>query len=261
MDSQFISINAYNVSKARSIVSEAMRVKSYCKHVLNPIAPNVVFCDGFSPFDMPRLLRHLIKYSNAKTMHKLPKNRLVFCAGVVSYPKTPLFIESSQKEQLEYLKWKHLNNQFFDKEFGCDFMGTIEHLDERYAHLHYYVMPKLENSGKIALKAHPGRNFNLANQNESGSFKRKGYIQAMKDFLQRYYEQVGRLMGWSIRSSTPRKRVSREKWEDELKQISDKKILQMLGYNFDIPKKEEEEVIKDEPVKRKGNVTFALKPA
>ncbi len=181
--------------------------------------------------EAPRLLRHLIKYSSAKRMRKTAQNRQVFASGTCSYPKPWLFIADSPFLK-EYEDWKSECLNFLKMEFGNDLFHVLEHRDERYAHLHFFVMPKLKPDGSICLTAHPGRYSNELNWKLNPSVKREKYKQAMRDLLNRFYQFVSSKFGFSRKSENVRKRVSRQKWEDELREISDKKILNLLGYNF-----------------------------
>ncbi len=229
----FISLQCYKLSDARGVVSEALRVPSYCKHVNNPKEPSVLFSVGYALKDLPKMLRSLVKLSNENSERRLRKDAIVFVAGAASFPVNPEAIEGSREHQIAYAKWKLLTLEFLKEQFQKDLFCVIEHTDERFAHLHFFVTPKLRLDYKIVCDAHPGRNSNLANQNLLGKEKQALYRKAMSAFLDLYFKKVGSKMGWQRKSPTPRKRVSREQWKEQHRSKSDVIILQQLGYSAD----------------------------
>lgn len=230
MDAQFISIKAYKLSDVPRIVKEAMRVQSHCRHVPEPTQPNTLFSKKLGLDRAVKFLKALCAKSAQMTGRKVRKDLLIFAAGTCSYPKTPMLIEKDPQERAKYEQWKQLSINHLKKEHGDDLFCVLEHTDERYLHLHYFCMPRLMPDGRINLVAHPGRTANIENQNEPPAVKRSAYKEAMRRYLDRYYKFVGFLMGWARKTQTPRKRVSKKQWEDTLKQVSDQKILKMLGY-------------------------------
>jgi len=225
---QFFRIETFSHDNARGIVSEILRVPSYCKHVEQPLSTYPVFSGVFDLNEAPRLLRYLIEYSNAKTLHKTPHNRHVFAAGITSYPLTLDLIESDPAELALYLKWERLTLNFLKMEFKDNLFNVSSHLDERFPHLHFFVMPRLMPDGKINLNAHPGRNSNLKNQNETGKVKMCRFRAEMSALLRRFYHSVGIYLGMTLKGQITRKRALKRIWLKKIKPESDKKIEEMV---------------------------------
>lgn len=87
----------------------------------------------------------------------------------------------------------------------------MEHDDEEFLHLHFYVVPKLLPSGQLDLPAfHPGRAMKAAAAEAGASKKNQdcAYRRGMERFQDDYHFAVGRLFGHA-RFGAKRRRVSR----------------------------------------------------
>ncbi len=203
---QFYRIESYGLSSPgkkstiSQVVGEAIRLKSYSKHVENPAIPTILY--GPDPHGLTHLIRKE-KSEFEKDGRKLLSNAQLMVGAVASYP-----VKVDELDPMEfqlYKRWKKLILDFFKLEYGDQLYSVVLHEDEDYPHVHGLVKAKLMD-GKYQLgNAHPGI---LADKGKAPQERKPAYKRAMKALQDRYWWYVGRLMGWARLSDKPSKRLT-----------------------------------------------------
>lgn len=200
------------------IKEEAEREAEACRHVDNPQPPNLVY--GVSVGQCVSEIAELAETAKDASGRKLRKDAKLLLAGVCSYPvKTADF--SSENKQ-EYEKWLNLTILFLKDKYGDNLKSVIEHNDEQYKHIHFYVTPSLID-GKLNIDSlHDGKRALKMPENSEKNIieKNKVYREAMKKFQSDFYEKVGKLCGMT-RMGPGRERLSREDWRKRQQQAKE----------------------------------------
>lgn len=235
---QFYRIESYGLSSPgkksniAQVIGEAIRLKSYCKHVENPQIPTTLY--GPDPHGLTRLIRKE-KRAHEKENRKLLPNAQLLVGAVASYP-----VKVDELDAMEfqlYKRWKKLVLNFFKLEYGDQLYSVVLHEDEDYGHVHGLIKAKLID-GKYQLgNAHPGI---LADKGKAPQERKPAYKRAMKALQDRYWWYVGRLMGWARLSDKPSKRLTLKmahvKKKKEQQQMEVLYGTERLAENYGLPK-------------------------
>ena len=246
MSAQFIHINTYarnskttekknkagvvKQSTSRSIkqiTDEATRAPGACPHVADTKEP--ILLHGVSPSEVPQMCESYAETVKTKSGQKLRTDALVCIAGVVSVGEPDKHKwEKVKKDSIEYLKNK----------YGSRLKSVVEHTDEAFPHLHFYIIPK---DGEKLEEIHEGLKARNAsrNNNEKTGTQNRHYREAMKGFQDDYSKIVGIPNGLT-RIGPARRRLTREAWRAEtdeanrtaekLQLYADKKKMAFKGY-------------------------------
>jgi hypothetical protein len=207
----FIRLESYGFKSSKGrrtipgIVNEMTRRPSAIPHVFAPIAEMPLFCPFGPPSGVSGLIREKIAEFDSLSPKRTRKDAQLLVAGVASYP-----VESAEMLEDESL-WNQfgvfckLVVRFLLNEFGERLHSAVAHIaDERFPHVHFMLLPYNvpENAGKLGIGAnHPGK----FADDRTGD-RRAKYKAAMKAFLDRFHEAVGKAMGWARISGEPRQR-------------------------------------------------------
>lgn len=191
------------------VLDEADRVDGNMPHVKKPRKPVVV--DGCS-IDELRALHDEVE--NAKQVQKNGRERKIrttqntLATAVLSYPVSVDDLRKQGREaQIVYMEWRKDAVDFMKREWGDDFKCAVEHVDEKFPHLHLYALNKQFD----AKEDHPGYRAQkeaLANGKSAKEAEIAGAV-ALKGFLNRYHEEVGQKYGMS-RFGPKRERLTRK---------------------------------------------------
>jgi hypothetical protein len=148
---------------------------------------------------------------------KLKKTAHVLIAGVVSYPLETKYLKNNDEKLKLYEEWQKRTIKHIDQEFGADnVMCILEHTDEEYPHLHFYVKPKLTPDKTYTLDdLHPGRRAVKemgGYTKENGKQRRIAYKAGMREFQDRFYNSVSSYFAHA-RTGPRRQRLTREGWK------------------------------------------------
>lgn len=196
---------------ASEVLDEAERVSGNMPHVSNPLPPKVV--DGCS-FEELRASHDAVNEAtqtqkNGRT-RKIRSTQNTLATAVLSYPVSCLDLKNGPPEDREkYFAWRDDAIQFMKQEWGSDYKCAVQHLDEKFPHLHLYaVRPDFD-----AKMNHPGYRAQ-AEAKASGASPKEAEIagaMALKGFLDRYQEAVADKYGMN-RFGPRRSRMSRKEW-------------------------------------------------
>lgn len=196
----------------RGVVGEALREAGYTSHIRQVGQPTCVFGDLE---DLKQIETEI--YEKAKT-EKDPLNRKIradanlLLAGVASYPK-PLIAQTTGDDAMAYEFWKTLTLDFLKKEFGDNLRCVLEHTDEEYPHLHFYVVDRQKVSNTMGL--HPGHKAKQGLKDKKA--KEEAYRQAMSDWQDKFYNSVGSDVGLT-RLGPQVQRLTRPEWKAQKQQ-------------------------------------------
>jgi len=213
----------------QQIVDEATRKPNNCPHILNPQKPIILY--GIDPKTIPKMCEDYALTVKTKNGCKLKPAALVCIAGVVSVGEPDKHKwEKVKKDSIEYLKEK----------YGERLKSVVEHTDEAFPHLHFYVIPK---DGEKLEEIHEGikaKNKAKYEYKQPTGIQNRAYIAAMKDFQDDYNLAVGVPNGLT-RIGPARRRLTRDAWRAEtdaanqmaekLQLYANKKKVAFAGYN------------------------------
>ncbi|WP_162267732.1 plasmid recombination protein [Photobacterium sanguinicancri] len=233
---QFIRIEIYaKVSNKKgkpamqSIVNEAMRVDGFCPHVYRPQPPQILL--GLDPRKLPQIALERTKKVKDKQGRKVRKDAPLLLAGVISLgAESDVNFRDFLKQSIGFLRNK----------YGANLMSAVLHVDEEHPHIHFYVIPSVIDGCFSMSEIHDG--IRARNECKGGySKKAHAYKQAMREFQDSYYDEVGSKLG--LTRLGPRvQRLTRKEWKAQQKQAQ-KFLQQHRELN-----KQRRQVTKDEAV-------------
>lgn len=191
---------------AQQIADEAERKADSCPHVPSPQPPKLLF--GVTPsLAVQQAEKWAESAKDATGKRKLRVDGLCLAAGVISFP-------DENREQ--WPRFKEATLHWLKTQYGDRLRSVIEHTDESYPHLHFYVVPR---DGERFEHVHAGR---AAAQVEKEKRVAKGgqnqaYKEAMRKWQDDFYVKVARNFGLA-RLGPKRRRLSRGDWNAEKKQ-------------------------------------------
>lgn len=184
---------------AQDIADEAERKPSACHHVKEPKPPALLY--GVMPNAAVKRAHEWAAQAKDVRGSKLREDGLCIVAGVVSAPPGFQLWEPYRDASIENLKMLH----------GDRLLSVVEHTDEAYAHIHFYLVPR---DGETVDDIHVGikaRNTVKYAKQKTGD-QNAAYIAAMQKFQDDHHEQVASKFGLT-RFGPKRERLSRQEWE------------------------------------------------
>ena len=209
---QFIRVETYakvSTKKGKptmqSVVNEAMRVDGYCPHVYRPQLPKVLY--GIDPRKVPSIALERSSKARDRLGRRIRKDAPLMLSGVIS-------VESESNVNFkDFLKY---SLRFLRRKYGNNLMSVVPHLDEAHPHLHYFVVPSLDDGVFNISEVHDG----IRARNECcGGYSKKAraYKSAMREFQDSFYDAVGSKLGLS-RLGPRVQRLTRKEWKSQQKQ-------------------------------------------
>lgn len=211
---QFIHVETYknqlncdSEPALESVVNEAMRVKGYCPHVVNPQCPEILY--GIDPRDIPKIAIERAERARDKLGRRIRKDSPLMLAGIAS-------IGSDSSVDLK--DFIDLSIQFLRRKYGNNLMSVILHLDEPHPHIHFYCVPSNTRGEFKMSEIHDG--IRARNQCSGGRKKKENaYKEAMRSFQDEYYTSVSAVLGM-LRIGPKLQRLSRKEWKAQKAQAS-----------------------------------------
>lgn len=209
---QFIHIETYakvSTKKGKpsmqSIANEAMRVDGFCPHVYRPQSPQILL--GLDPRNLPQIALERSQKARDRKGCKIRKDAPLLLAGVISV---------GSESDVNFREFLKSSIDFLRRKYGKNLMSAVLHLDEEHPHIHFYVIPSLIDGRFAMSEVHDG----IRARNEcKGGYSKKAYAykQAMREFQDSYYEEVGSRLG--LTRLGPRvQRLTRKEWKAQQKQ-------------------------------------------
>jgi Fe-S cluster assembly scaffold protein SufB len=203
--------NAPQWSCIAGITREGARIPGAANHIKYPRAPKLLY--GCSPLEAGRLATERADqaYDHGRRRRRLRRDGIALLAAVASYPVPRHVVENDSAEQATYRRWSKMTLDWTIEVFGEHLLSVVEHADENFLHLHYYVVPKLRPDGRLDLhEIHPGRRAkrDAAEVNACKKYQDAAYRSAMARWQDDYWYEVSRNFGHG-RYGPKRARVSR----------------------------------------------------
>jgi hypothetical protein len=204
------------VMSAQQIADEAERKPGAHPHVKEPQPPIQLF--GVTPSEAVQQATEWAEQAVDPRGRKLRIDGLCLGAGVVSVP-------DNLSEEL----WPEYRNEmicYLKKKYGDRLKSVVEHLDEKYRHIHFYLVPM---PGESFGSVHPGV---AAARASAARGERKGmqnleYKNAMRSWQDEIYT-VSNNFGLA-RIGPRRRRLSRDGWKAEQRALSAHAAIRMAG--------------------------------
>lgn len=219
MGFQFTHIEAYSdkpskrgkkKSSAFSIVKEAERHPDSCPHISEPRPPKLMF--GCMPSKALEIALDNASKGTDRKGRKVRKDALKLLAGVCSYP---IPTADLHPDDPNLKKWLKLNHKFLLDTFGDNYRSCILHHDEKFIHIHFYIVPPVDENGVFSISSvHPGIRARDTVGGTKISKKNIAYKNAMRRYQDDYYEFVGKPCGLT-RIGANRRRLTRSEWRNE----------------------------------------------
>lgn len=206
------------------IFGEAERRPDASLHVPHPSPPEIVF--GLAIPGVQAL--HDERASAAKDAMKNGKSRAIrstqqtLATVIASHPYTVAEARADPSKAGEVAEWERQTVQWLKDQFGSQLVSVVRHTDERYCHLHCYILP--ENQMMKAAAIHPGHVAKAAviavgprlGEDERTLNRRgdKAYRAAMRDWQDNYHQHVGAPCGLT-RIGPQVRRLRRAEWQAE----------------------------------------------
>ena len=225
-----------NNRSSTDVLLENSRSPGNHPHVSEAEPPNLIY--GRDPADVIDLIDQRIEQAKTKlrgTGKRIQSNTHCLNGAVYSHPiKTKQLKIADKNTQKEYLKWRKLACEFAIKDAekqGMEVVSIVEHMDEKYPHIHVLSIPKLsgDNLRMDAKHCHVGHKAGavaydkaLKQAKAQGLDAKKcrksatnaqtsAFKDAMRKWQDDYYQQVGIKCGLS-RLGPARSRLSRGDW-------------------------------------------------
>lgn len=166
---------------AGAVIAEATRQEGFISHIDDVVAPTLIY--GVDPTEAYNEALARLEDERDDRGRKYRKDATVLLGGVASYPKPRVAINDEDKELIE--EWKQRTIDFLKLEFGSNLRAVVEHHDEGYPHIHFYVIgDKVGETRKL----HPGAKgeIGIADKGE----RLAAYGKALTTFQDDYYDNV-----------------------------------------------------------------------
>ena len=227
---QFVHLECYarkTDARGRSVdyvLSEAERRPESCSHVVAPCLPELVF--GSSLGDLrathdSRAATAMATIAGGKT-RKIRQDQLTLLTIVASHPATVAEVLNDPEVAAEVAAWEQRVVGWLRNQWGDDLASVVRHTDEKFAHLHAYVMPN--DKEMRARRLHPGvaakavaQAAALADGAEpkaANAVGDKAYREAMRASQDGFWRSVG-IPCALARIGPARRRLSRAEWHAE----------------------------------------------
>jgi hypothetical protein len=177
------------------ITAEGARVPSASRHIRYRGEPKIQH--GASPLEAGRLATERADqaYDHGR---RLRRDGIALLAGVVSYPIPRQSVDESARDEGVYFRWRSMTLDWLRARFDTHLHSVVEHADEDYLHVHFYVVPQLQPNLRLNLhNIHPGQRMKTAAA-EAGACKKfqdAAYRSGMSRWQDDFWHEVSRHFG------------------------------------------------------------------
>jgi hypothetical protein len=227
MPYQFIHVEAYGRRGARrkesaernpsmfGIRDEMIRAPHACSHVSAPQSPNLLF--GLQPVEAFSIAAERAERAIDKLDRKLSMTALVVGVGVASWPELAAEVSRDPKAHSRYFQWREETVSWLQRQWGDKLKCVVEHMDEERPHLHFVIVPELDEDGGLRIDSiHQGRRAAAECKAAGGNPReqKKAFEKRMRRFQDDYYNDVSVRFG-QTRIGPQRQRLSRKQWKEQ----------------------------------------------
>ncbi len=224
---QFLHLGSYGRSPGAGqprwscisgVTAEGARAPNASNHIRYPAEPSVIY--GVSPIEAGQLAIERADQAydaHPRRRRKLRRDGVALLAGVVSYPWEQQALRDDPVDGDVYLLWRQMTLAWLRRQFGHHLKSVVEHRDERYRHLHFYVVPDLADDQRLNINfIHPGR-YAKAMATAEGANKKcqeRAYREGMRNWQDLFHHDVSVFFGHD-RYGPCRQRVTRRQRQME----------------------------------------------
>lgn len=215
---------------AKNIRDEAERRPGAIPHIQKPEAPNLLF--GVLPtLVLERASLEIAKRKKAlrrehapgKKVRRIRKDQHVMICGIASYPVDWSGVRKGADDTATYYAWKDDVIQFLRDHYakaGGELVSVVEHIDERYPHLHFYVLPT-SSATFSAREIHDGWREKLEARSKKQGRKEEiaAYSRGTEILRNAFYVAVSQKYGHALHKGK-RPRVARNFYASEKRQLA-----------------------------------------
>jgi hypothetical protein len=140
--------------------------------------------------------------------------------GVASWPELTAEVRRDSQAYARYLQWREATILWLERRWGDKLKTVVEHMDEKHPHVHYVIVPELDQDGRLRIgDIHEGYRAAAQCKAEGGSPRdeKKAYQEQMKRIQDDYHAKVAVKFGLT-RLGPRRQRLSREQWKEQKRQ-------------------------------------------
>ncbi len=242
--SQFMHLELYSRSgnttqgktSSGGVINEAVRSDGFTDHIVadgfTPEAPTYLFTqDGKTLQEHYDEMISQVATEKDGLGRKITTNKNILLAGVVSFPKPVKADNWTSDDRQNYVLFKELTIDFLKQKWGDNLMCVLEHTDEEYPHLHFYVANKVRIASTPEL--HPGQAENIRLEQEAKAEGRSvvkkeqviAYKESMRKFQDEFFSAVGIHCGFD-RLGPKVQRMNRGEWKER------KRVTKLLAKAF-----------------------------
>ena len=176
------------------VCAEAARLPQACGHLSYPVEPNLLH--GVSPVEAGRIAEErAMKAVDATGKRRLRRDGVALLAGVASYPMSRADVNQDPVDRDVYALWLQKTLDWLHAKFGAHLLSIVEHVDEGYYHVHFFVVPMLDDeTRRLDIDViHPGHCAKRTALVAGASRKEANfaYRRAMSAFQDDYHRAVG----------------------------------------------------------------------
>lgn len=198
--------------------AEGARAPHASRHIPFPVAPTVLH--GIPPIEAGRIAEERANQAfDATGKRRLRCDGVAMMAGVVSYPIPRKSVDEDPCDQDVYNLWLNMTLAWLRAQFSDYLLSVVEHTDEAYYHIHFYVVPTLGSTNRLNVnELHPGRYAKVVAEAEGADKKNceRSYRKGMRAWQDAYHSAVSAFFRHD-RYGPRRARVSRREREMQRK--------------------------------------------
>jgi hypothetical protein len=218
------------------VINEAVRVEGFTEHIIAdgfvPAAPTYLYSQNNKSLEEHHAeFIEQVETEKDSLGRKIKSDKNILLAGVVSYPKPRMANNWTDDDKQNYITFKAQSIDFMKNQWGDNLLCVLEHTDEEYPHLHFYVV----NKSKVANtpEMHPGFAENIRLENEAKAVNKpvnkkeqvSAFKEAMRKFQDNFYQTVSVYCGLD-RLGPKVQRLNRVEWKER------KRVTKLLAKAF-----------------------------
>lgn len=233
MGFQFVHFEGFSRQGGKSgrttdfVFGEAARRPDACPHVGEQQPPETVFGVGIKEVqalhdERAAIARDLMSNGRSRAIRKTQQT---LATVIASHPFTIAEVRNDSAKAAAVAAWERRTVAWLCAKYGDQLVGVVRHVDERFCHLHAYLLP-----GNAMMKVsdlHPGHVAKAAvvdagprRGEDAKALNRRGdqaYREAMRRWQDSYHQHVGVPCGLA-RLGPGKRRLKRAEWHDEKRQ-------------------------------------------
>lgn len=193
----------------KDVCAEALREDGAHPHVEAPQPPRMLH--GIPLAEVERQCVDIGATTKDASGKKLRKDAAILLAGVASYP-----VPRAEADPATVAAWERQTVEFLRQCWGDRLQTVLAHDDERFPHLHFYVLSDYQPGARYSLDGVCDARAAQAAAKAGGAKivdQRAAYVEAMERFQDAFYNAVSIDFG-ICRYGPKRDRTSRVEWKE-----------------------------------------------